>query len=86
MFWKIIGLAAATLTTFSFVPQIIKIIKVKSFRDISLVTLFQFAAGVSLWALYGIHLKDAIIIAANCITLVTILIVLALYFKYSHKE
>ena len=60
MFWKIIGLAAATLTTFSFVPQIIKIIKVKSFRDVSLFTLFQFAAGVSLWALYGIHSKPSV--------------------------
>ena len=86
MFWKLIGLTAATLTTFSFVPQIIKVIKVRSVRDVSLFTLFQFAAGVSFWVLYGIYLKDAIIIVANCMTLLTLVILLAFYFKYSDKE
>jgi len=85
MFWKIIGLTAATLTTFSFVPQIIKIIKIKSVKDVSLFTLFQFALGVSFWVLYGIYLKDAIIIAANSMTLLTLVILLSLYFKYSKQ-
>jgi len=82
MFWKIIGIIAATLTTFSFVPQIVKVVKSHSVRDVSVVTLLQFSVGVSLWALYGIHLKDAIIIIANSVTLVTLITMLALYFKY----
>jgi MtN3 and saliva related transmembrane protein len=86
MFWKIIGLTAAALTTFSFVPQIVKVIKKKSVKDVSLFMLVQFALGVSFWALYGIYLKDAIIIFANCLTLLTLIILLALYFKYLNGE
>lgn len=82
MFWKIIGITAAALTTFSFVPQILKLIKVKSVKDVSVITLFQFSTGVSFWAAYGIHLKDPIIIAANFITLATLIVLLWLYFKY----
>jgi len=83
MFWKLIGISAATLTTFSFVPQIIKIMKTGSVKDMSLFTLLQFSAGVSFWVLYGIHLKDVIIIAANCVTLLTLVVLLMFYFRYS---
>jgi MtN3 and saliva related transmembrane protein len=82
MFWKLIGLAAAALTTFSFVPQIIKLRKVKSSRDVSLLTLLQFMAGVSLWVFYGIYLKDVIIIVANFVTLITLVVLVYFYFKY----
>lgn len=86
MFWHIIGFAAAFLTTFSFVPQIIKIVRSKSTRDISMVMLIQFCAGLTLWLAYGIHLKNLIIIAANAVSLTNLLIVLSLYFKYRRYE
>ena len=83
MFWTIIGSAAATLTMFSFVPQIIKVAKTKSVKDVSLITLLQFLVGVLLWTLYGMHLKDRIIILANVVSLVNLIILLWLYFKYT---
>ncbi len=82
MFWKIIGITAACLTMFGFIPQIIKIYKTKSAKDISLFALLQFTLGISLWILYGIHLKDAIIIVANAVSVSTLFIALILYFKY----
>lgn len=82
MIWHYIGMSAAMLTTFSFVPQIFKVIKTRSVNDVSLVTLLQFAFGVILWAIYGIHLKNPIIIAANIITLVTLFFLIGLYFKF----
>lgn len=81
MFWLIVGAAAATLTMFSFVPQIIKALKTGSVKDVSLVTLLQLALGVSLWIAYGIYLKDKIIIMANTVTLATLVVLLFLYFK-----
>lgn len=84
--WPIIGSAAAVLTMFSFIPQIIKIIKAKSVKDVSLITLIQLSLGVSLWIVYGIHLKDVIIIGANGITLTTLLILLCLYFNYGRMR
>ncbi len=71
MIWTIIGSTAAILTMFSFIPQIIKVFKNKSAKDVSLITLLQLSSGVSLWIIYGIHLKDAVIIVANTVTLIT---------------
>lgn len=84
MVWTILGVAAASLTMFGFVPQIIKMWKTHSVKDVSGLTLIQFGGGVSLWILYGIHINDFIIIGANAITLATILIALGLYLKFDH--
>lgn len=86
MFWSIVGSLAATLTMFSFIPQIIKVWKNKSAKDVSLITLFQLSFGVSLWIGYGIHLKNIIIITANAITLTTMIILLCLYFNYGRRR
>jgi MtN3 and saliva related transmembrane protein len=82
MIWTIIGSAAASLTMFAFIPQIIKTVKTKSVKDVSIITLLQLSLGVSLWIIYGIHLKDAIIILANSVTLATLIMLLYLYFNY----
>ena len=67
---------------FSFVPQIVRALRTKSVKDVSPVTLFQLSTGVFLWIIYGIYLRDPIIIAANLITLITLGILLFLYFRY----
>jgi MtN3 and saliva related transmembrane protein len=82
MFWSIIGSTAAVLTMFSFIPQILKVIKTKSAKDVSIITLLQLSLGVLLWIAYGLHIKDAIIITANSVTLTTLIILLHLYFIY----
>lgn len=85
MEWFIIGIAAALLTTFGFVPQIIKMYRTKSAKDVSLATLLQFSIGVLLWTLYGIHLGDLIIIAANVVTFITLVTAIAMYHHYNPK-
>ena len=85
MFWEIVGLAAATLTMFSFIPQILKVYKTKSEKDLSLFTLLQLSSGVFLWIVYGLYRKDLIIITANIITLVSLLILLFLFFYYGRS-
>ena len=82
IFWFIIGSAAAILTMFAFLPQVAKIIKTKSVKDISLFALLQFSLGIFFWMLYGIHLKDHIIIVANAISLLIFLFAVILYIKY----
>ena len=82
MYWPLIGTTAAVLTMFSFVPQIIKVSKTKSAKDVSPVTLFQLSLGVSLWIAYGVHLKNMIIIMANAVTLATLMVLLSLYFNF----
>lgn len=82
MEYYIIGTIAAILTTFGFVPQIIKIYRTKSAKDVSIVTLFQFSIGTFLWTLYGLHIQDPIIITANIVTFVTVIIAIVLYYHY----
>lgn len=86
MFWPILGSTAAILTMFSFFPQIIKVLRTKSAKDVSLVTLLQLSCGVTLWIIYGIYLKDAIIITANGVTLASLLVLLYLYFNYARMR
>jgi len=85
-FWFLIGSSAALLTMFGFVPQVIKMFRTKIVRDLSFGMLVQFSMGVSLWMLYGIHLRDPIIIFANVVTLIVLLIAIALYLLYRNHS
>lgn len=86
MFFTVIGVAAAILTTFSFIPQIIKVYRNKSAKDVSLLTLLQLSGGVFLWVIYGIYRSDPIIIAANSITLISLITLLFLWYRYARIE
>jgi len=82
MFPTIIGTCAATLTMFSFIPQIARALKTRSVKDVSPITLFQLSAGVLLWIIYGICRADPVIIIANAVTLLSLAVLIFLYFKY----
>jgi len=74
-----IGLIAAFLTTGSFVPQLIKILKHKSTEGVSLsMYLFMFL-GVSLWFLYGFLIESFSLMLANLVAGFLQLIII--YFK-----
>lgn len=64
----LIGTIAATLTTLSFLPQAILVLKTKETRGISLGMYSVFTLGVALWIIYGITLKAWPIIIANAVT------------------
>lgn len=65
-----IGNAAALLTSISFLPQALYIIRTKDTRSISLPMYVLFVTGVSLWLTYGLMIGDVPVILANCITVV----------------
>ncbi len=60
-----LGYIAGALTTFSFIPQLIRIFKTKSAHDISLIFNTMFLTGILLWLAYGIWEKEAPIIIWN---------------------
>jgi MtN3 and saliva related transmembrane protein len=86
MQWELIGSGAAILTMFGFVPQIIKIYRTKSVEDVSLIMLLQFSLGMLLWLLYGLHLKDNILIVANAVSFFSLTIAIGLFLKYRKKR
>jgi len=79
---NLIGTAAAGLTTFSFIPQVIKTFRSKDVSGISLGMYSIFAAGVALWLLYGILIWAWPIIMANAITLTLALAILWMKLRY----
>jgi len=79
-----LGIAAGTLTTIAFIPQVIKIWRSKSAKDISLGMFLIFSTGVALWLWYGIAINALPIIIANAITLMLALLIL--FFKFRYKS
>jgi MtN3 and saliva related transmembrane protein len=78
----LVGYLAGTLTTISFVPQVIRTWQLKETKDFSLAMLLLFAAGMLLWTAYGIWINSFPIIAANIITFGLILFLLWMKIKY----
>lgn len=79
---EIIGLAAAILTTASFLPQVYKAWTQKATKDISLTMYLSFFVGVVLWLIYGIQIESLSIILANSVTSLLVLTVILLKLKY----
>ncbi len=78
-----IGTAAGFVSTITFLPQVIKIWKTKSTKDLSSLTLFFLFLNVSLWLSYGILINDVPIMGTNGIVLSMIIIMI--YFKWKYK-
>lgn len=81
-----LGYAAGTLTTISFLPQLLKVIKLKSARDISYRMFILFISGVTLWFIYGILIHQWPVIITNFITFLIATAILVLKFRYDAKE
>ncbi len=65
-----IGFIAAIFTTASFLPQVLKVWRTRSAKDVSLVMYLLFLAGVALWLTYGILIESWPVILSNLITLI----------------
>lgn len=77
-----IGFIAAFLTSVSFIPQAIQVIKTKDTSGISLMMYSMFVLGVALWTIHGFIIKDLAVIIANIVTFIFAFIVLAYKIKY----
>ncbi len=78
----VIGLIAALFTTVSLLPQLIKVWKTKSTKDISTSMFALFGGGVLLWFIYGLLVNDFPIIIANSLAFVQAVIILVFKLKF----
>jgi MtN3 and saliva related transmembrane protein len=79
---EVIGLAAALLTTASFVPQAIQVLRTGDTRAISLGMYLMFTSGSFLWLIYGVCIKSVSVTLANAITFLLALTILILKVKH----
>lgn len=78
---EIIGSLAAFLTTASFLPQAIKVVRTRETEAISLAMYSMFTLGVALWGVYGLMTLQWSIIIANAVTVVLAATILAIKMK-----
>lgn len=78
----LLGLGAGILTTFSLIPQVMKIWRSRSARDISLGTYAIFSVGISLWIAYGVVIASVPVILANTVTLFLALVILSFKLRF----
>lgn len=65
-----LGLLAGTLTCIAAIPQVVKTLRTRHARDISIWQPVLLAVGVALWLVYGIMLGNQPLIISNIIPLV----------------
>jgi MtN3 and saliva related transmembrane protein len=63
-----LGLFAGTLTTLSFLPQVIRTLRTRHAGDLSAAWLLIFSLGTATWLVYGILRSDIAVAGANGVT------------------
>ena len=77
-----IGAAGAVLTTVCWLPQAVRVVRTKETHAISLVTNLIFATGILLWLIYGVALGNWPLIAANAISMIFTLVIIAMKLRH----
>lgn len=65
---ELVGSVAATLTTVSFVPQAVRVLKTGDTEAISLAMYAMFVVGIALWGTYGVMIGSKPVIVSNIVT------------------
>ena len=77
-----LGYIGGALTTFCYIPQIVRVFRLKSAKEISLLFTVLLLLGVVTWLFYGIFFSLAPLILFNAIGVVIILALLYAKLKY----
>ena len=81
-----IGYAAAFCTTSAYVPQVLRVWRTRSTRDISLRMFLVLVAGLGLWLTYGVWKGELPIIVANGVTLTLAGTILLFKLRYRDRS
>ena len=83
---EVLGIVAGIFTSVSQMPQLIKTIKEKEAKSLSLGMMITLLIGLALWVYYGFLKKDIPIISANIFSSVVNISLLFFSIKYKKKE
>ena len=78
----LLGFIGGALITISFLPQIIRVYKLRSAREISLLFTLLVLLGVFFWLAYGLYFRLSPVILWNSISAVLIVVLLVGKLKY----
>lgn len=80
------GYIAAFCTTFSFIPQVLHILRTKDTQAISLGMYLIFTFGIAMWLIYGIVLANPPMILANGVTFLLAVFILGYKIRQTFFE
>ncbi|MCD6666770.1 SemiSWEET transporter [Hydrogenophaga bisanensis] len=80
-----IGYIAASLTTFSFLPQALHTFRTRDVSGISLGMYSTFTLGIAMWLAYGLMIQAWPVVAANAITLLLASAILIMKLRYGRR-
>ena len=80
-----LGFLAGVLTTISFIPQLLRIVRTRSADDISWGPWSVFATGTALWIVWGAMQQAIPVILANALTLILAFVILALKWRFAKR-
>lgn len=81
-FSEIIGMVAAFLTTVAYMPQVLRVLKTRDTRAISLGMYSLMTTGIVLWLVYGVMIESWPIIIGNAVTLTLASIILWMKLRF----
>lgn len=73
-----LGYVSAFLTTASFLPQVLQVLRSRDLSSISLLMYLMYVTGLALWLIYGFLLGSWPLVISNAITLLLSSIILVL--------
>ena len=80
------GYVALTTTIIGLIPQVYKTHKTKSARDLSAIMIWNCLVCASSWLVYGIFIKDKMVIISNVLALFTSIILIIQKNKYDKEN
>ena len=82
---EVLGFIGGALTTFGIIPQLVRILRLKSAREISLSFTLMILMGTTCWLTYGVILSLGPVILWNATTLVFYCMLLYVKLKYGRS-
>lgn len=79
---NILGLVAGGITSVAMLLQLIKVLKEKDVKDLSLLMIVVLITGLSLWVWYGFMKDELPIILSNAFAVLVNIALLISYFKF----
>jgi MtN3 and saliva related transmembrane protein len=81
-----LGLVAGTLTSIAAIPQLVKTLRTRHARDISIWQPLLLAIGIALWLMYGMLIHDLPLVLANIVPLICNVMLTILKVRYRNYD
>jgi MtN3 and saliva related transmembrane protein len=81
-----LGLVAGTLTSIAAIPQLVKTLRTRHARDISVWQPLLLSIGIALWLVYGMLIHDLPLVLANIVPLICNIMLTILKLRYRNDD